>query len=170
MLSMKKISPQNSLGRNIHALLTLFFAFVLSLPLVAATINLEESGKGANYSLERINSDFTLFSGPATAPTVLSAKPGVGSAHISFNEPANNGGFPIINYEYELDGSGTWTALSPAAKSEAVTIEGLTNCTIYSVKLRAITSYGAGAASQAIGVTPKDGEKEGITWTGKTAA
>ncbi len=106
----------------------------------------------------------------ATAPTSLSALPGVRSAHISFTEPADNGGLPIINYEYELDGSGTWIPFDPAAKSGAVTIENLTACTDYSVRLRAITSFGAGTESEAVIVTPKEGEKEGSTWTPQAAA
>jgi gliding motility-associated-like protein len=104
------------------------------------------------------------------APTSLSAAPGVGSAHISFTEPIDTGGIPIINYEYELDGSGTWIPFDPAAKSGAVTIENLTACTTFSVKLRAITSFGPGTESEAVIVTPKEGENEGSTWTAQAAA
>ena len=202
MLAKNKVLSHNALGRNIQALLTLFFAFVLCLPLVAATISLKESGNGAYKPLERINSGLAFHSlgnnshldilreasnsstsenylppvgktslkgkvhlfVAADAPTALVAKPGVGSAHISFTEPASNGGFPIINYEYSLDG-GAWVAFDPEAESGAVTIEDLTNYTSYSVKLRAVTTEGAGAGSVAVEVTPVDGQPEGITWT-----
>ncbi|AMQ55613.1 MBG domain-containing protein [Algoriphagus sanaruensis] len=107
--------------------------------------------------------------GPPLAPTNLTAKPGVGSAHISFTEPFDNGGSPIINYEYSLDG-GEWKPFDPVAKSGAVTIEGLTNCTTYSVRLRAVTTAGDGDPSEPVEVTPQDGQREGKTWTARAAA
>ncbi len=119
---------------------------------------------------------FSFFAGSvlfaqtaADAPTALAASPGVSSANISFTEPASNGGLPIINYEFQLDG-GAWTAFSPAVTSTSVSISGLTNCNTYSVELRAITAFGAGAVSSSVQVTPQAGEREGINWTARTAA
>ena len=48
------------------------------------------------------------------APTSLSASAGDQSATISFTAPASDGGLAITNYEYSLDGGGTWTAFSPS--------------------------------------------------------
>ena len=100
----------------------------------------------------------TITPEAAYAPTALSAKTGVESAHISFTEPASNGGLPINNYEYSLDG-GAWVAFDPEAKSGAVTIEDLNNNTSYSVRLRAITEFGPGVESAPVSVSPKEGKK-----------
>jgi YVTN family beta-propeller protein len=86
-------------------------------------------------------------SAPA-APTSLNVTPGSGSASVSFTAGAD-GGASISNYEYQLNGAGSWTALSPADTSSPVTIPGLTNGTAYTVKLRAVNVAGSGAASVA---------------------
>ena len=82
------------------------------------------------------------------APTSLEVTIGKGSASVAFTA-GPDGGSEITNYEYQLNGSGAWTALSPAAASSPVTIGGLTNGTSYTVKLRAVNSLGVGAASAA---------------------
>ena len=82
------------------------------------------------------------------APTSLIATPGDGSASIAFT-PGADGGAAITNYEYQLDGAGSWVALSPADDTSPVTISGLTNSTAYTVKLRAVNSVGSGAESVA---------------------
>ena len=83
-----------------------------------------------------------------SAPTSLIATPGDGSVSIAFTAGAD-GGAAITNYEYQLDGAGSWVALSPAADTSPVTISGLTNSTAYTVKLRAVNSVGSGAESVA---------------------
>ena len=89
------------------------------------------------------------------APTALSATSGNGEATISFTA-GSDGGSPITNYAYELDGNGTWIPLSPAVTASPVTITGLTNGTTYTVKLRAINAVGNGAASASgVSVSPQ---------------
>ena len=89
-----------------------------------------------------------------SAPTALAATRGDASISIAFTAGAN-GGAAISNYEYELNGSGTWVAFSPAQTSSPVTISSLTNGTAYTVKLRAVNTAGSGAASSATSsVTP----------------
>lgn len=90
---------------------------------------------------------------PAAAPTALVATAGNASASIAFT-PGADGGGPITNYEYRLDGTGAWTALSPAASVSPVSIPGLVNGTPVDIELRAITGAGPGAASSAVTVTP----------------
>ena len=93
-------------------------------------------------------------SAPA-APTSLNVTPGSGSASVSFTAGAD-GGASISNYEYQLNGAGSWVALSPADTSSPVAIPGLTNGTAYTVKLRAVNTAGSGAASDASGsFTPR---------------
>lgn len=90
----------------------------------------------------------------ASAPTGLSAAPANQSAAIAFTA-GSDGGSPITNYAYTLDDS-TWIPLSPDDSTSPVTITGLVNGTAYSIKLRAITAAGNGAASTAVSVTPGD--------------
>ena len=89
------------------------------------------------------------------APTSLNATPGDGSVSVSFTA-GSDGGAAISNYEYQLNGAGSWVALSPAATTSPITISGLTNGTAYTVKLRAVNVVGSGAASDASGsFTPR---------------
>jgi hypothetical protein len=87
------------------------------------------------------------------APTILSVTPDDQSLIVSFNAPGSNGGSPITNYEYSIDGS-TWITPSPAATTSPLVIPGLTNGTAYPVRIRAVNSAGPGAASNSITETP----------------
>lgn len=92
--------------------------------------------------------------GPPPAPTSLIATPKASSAEIAFTDPSSNGGSAITNYEYSLNNGSTWSALSPSDTSTPITVPGLTDGQSYSIKLRAINTYGAGAASASVSVTP----------------
>lgn len=92
--------------------------------------------------------------GPPTRPLNLSYTALDGAVSIKFTTPDNNGGFSIANYEYSINDGSSWTALSPPSVSDSITISGLTNSTIYPVRLRAVTPFGSGAASSALSVTP----------------
>ena len=57
---------------------------------------------------------------PATepdAPTGLSATVGDQRVDLSWTAPTSNGGATILRYEYEQDGSGTWTSTGGTAPS-----------------------------------------------------
>ena len=84
------------------------------------------------------------------APTALVATAGNGQVSIAFTAPSNIIGAAITDYEYELNGGGTWTSASTAATP--VVITGLTNGTAYSIKLRAVNSAGSGTESAAVSV------------------
>lgn len=86
------------------------------------------------------------------APSALAAAPHDGSATIAFTPGAANGS-AITNYEYSLSG-GAWIALSPTDATSPVTIPGLTNGTIYAVRLRAVNAVGVSPTSLAVTVTP----------------
>jgi titin len=90
----------------------------------------------------------------AWMPTSLVATPGDGSASIAFTAPGSDGSSAITNYKYELNGSGTYVALSPTDATSPVTIPGLTNGTTYSVKLLAVNAAGDGYGSDSVSVTP----------------
>ena len=90
----------------------------------------------------------------ASAPLISSVATAVGRANITFSAPAENGGSEISNYEYSTDGGSTWVNASPAQTTSPLVISGLSNGTTYSVKLRAVNSLGAGAASDPVSVKP----------------
>jgi hypothetical protein len=92
--------------------------------------------------------------GPPTRPLNLSYTALDGAVSVKFTSPENSGGFSIANYEYSTNNGSSWTTLSPPSVSDSMTISGLTNSTIYQVKLRAVTPFGSGAASSTLAVTP----------------
>jgi uncharacterized repeat protein (TIGR02543 family) len=85
-------------------------------------------------------------------PLSLAANAGSESATISFSAGASFGA-SITNYEYSING-GSYVALSPADSTSPISISGLTNGTTYSIRLKAISSRGSGAASTIVSVTP----------------
>mgnify|MGYP002654722302 CR=1 FL=1 len=87
------------------------------------------------------------------APTITSISPDDASLIVSFTAPSSNGGSPITNYQYSINGS-TWVTPSPPATTSPIVIPGLTNGTAYPVRIRAVNSAGAGAASNSISETP----------------
>lgn len=86
-------------------------------------------------------------------PTNLSAIPGDTSIEINFTEPVD-GGSPITNYEYSLDGGSSWSPFSPSYTGSPVTINALNNGTVYDIKLRAVNAVGAGVPSSQISIAP----------------
>ena len=95
---------------------------------------------------------------PPTAPSITSSSPGNQSLTITFTPPTDDGGAEITNYEYSTDNGDTWIARSPSSTASPLVITGLTNGTAYGIRLRAVNSAGAGAATPrmvpSIGTTP----------------
>lgn len=81
-------------------------------------------------------------------PTNIQATAGDASATISFSEPSNNGGVPIINYIVNST-PGNYTAIG--VKSPII-ITGLSNGTSYTFTVTAINSVGSGNPSGASNV------------------
>ena len=86
------------------------------------------------------------------APTVSAVTAANGSLTISFTAGAD-GGSPITNYKYSIDGT-NYIALNPAAATSPFTISGLTNGTTYSVTIKAVNAVGDSVASNAVTGTP----------------
>jgi hypothetical protein len=95
--------------------------------------------------------------GPALPdpPTALVPTPGDASASIAFTAPVSDGGSPLTNYEYSIDGGLTWVAFGPVDAASPVVLTGLTNGTTYEVVLRAVNAVGAGEPSEAVTVVPR---------------
>jgi len=87
------------------------------------------------------------------APRVLVAEPADSSASIAFTA-GSNGGAAISKYQYSTDGGTTW-ADTAAGTTSPVTINALTNGSSYSIKLRAVNTFGSSAGSTAVVVTPR---------------
>lgn len=85
--------------------------------------------------------------GPPPAPSNLAPMPKASSVEIAFTNPISDGGSAITNYEYSTNGGGAWSALSPVDSTTPVTITGLTDGLSYTISIRAVNSYGSGAAA-----------------------
>lgn len=93
----------------------------------------------------------TTLSGPSP-PTLTYTLADNGAAYVYFTAGAD-GGSAITNYEYSLN-SGTFVALSPTDTISPIKVSGLTNGTLYTIQLRAITGGGASEASNSLTITP----------------
>ena len=85
-------------------------------------------------------------------PTSLIATPAATSVSIAFTAGSAGGSYPIINYEFSVDG-GAWTLFSPADVTSPVVVSGLTAETEYSIRLRAVNLIGPSAASTPVVTT-----------------
>ena len=90
--------------------------------------------------------------GVPDAPTGLSATVGNGNAVIAFTA-GDDGGEPITNYAYSLDGV-TFTPLDPKDGLSPITVMGLTNGKSYSLSLKAVNTNGESPASEEVSFTP----------------
>ena len=103
------------------------------------------------------------------APTGLVATAFATDAEIriAFSAGADNG-WPITNYAYSLDDGATWTARSPASAASPITIGGLTNGTVYRIRLRAINRVGGGTPSNAATVALPPAPLKAVTLSATT--
>ena len=88
---------------------------------------------------------------PATrpgAPERLTALGGDGQAELSWSAPVDNGGAPITDYEYRIDGEGDW--ISTGSTETTYTVSGLANGAAYVFEVRAVNRVGAGRASNRV--------------------
>ena len=93
---------------------------------------------------------------PATTPSSpvdIRETPGNGSAILHFRSPENNGGSPIVNYAWSLNG-GPWIDRTPASTTTPIVISGLQNGTEYRIRIRAVNSVGGGLESWSFRVIP----------------
>jgi LPXTG-motif cell wall-anchored protein len=95
-----------------------------------------------------------VFGAPTVpvAPTITSVVGTNGSLSVTFASGAD-GGSPITNYKYSIDGT-NYIALNPATTSSPFIISGLTNATTYSVTIKAVNVYGDSLNSNTVSGTP----------------
>ena len=117
---------------------------------------------GTGYALQ-VRAKNALGTGPASATTIVApasapAAPSIAvtagntSATVAF-VLSTDGGSPVTQLEYSLDGGASWTVAGTLASP--FTISGLTNGTTYGVRLRADNAIGAGTASVVASTTPR---------------
>ncbi len=99
------------------------------------------------------------------APTGLVGTGEDGRASIAFT-PGFNGGAPITEYQYSLDGRTWWPVAKPTNPdgspipnypndtTSPVAVWGLSNNATYAIRLRAVNAAGPGPGSEAASVTP----------------
>ena len=80
------------------------------------------------------------------APRDLSAVGGDGQAVLSWSPPEDDGGAPITDYEYRIEGKGDWISIGSSETSH--TVSGLKNGAEYIFQVRAVNEIGAGGASR----------------------
>jgi gliding motility-associated-like protein len=137
------------------------FAYInleLSDPNVYFTrLEFTQSSGGGGFEVDNITTSIgygaATYSTPS-APTITSITPGSGSVSVNFTAPTSDGGQPITNYEYSIDGGTNWVAASPVDTTTPLVISGLTIGTTYPIRIRAVNSIGSGAQSNSINGAP----------------
>jgi len=79
------------------------------------------------------------------APTITATNPGSTSIDVAFTPGADNG-LAITNYEYSLNGN-SYIPFDPVTTNSPLVITGLTSYAPYTIRLKAVNSLGASAAS-----------------------
>ena len=84
----------------------------------------------------------------------LGSSPGSGSVRLSWSRPSDNGGSPIIRYEYRYAATGeAWSQWEKVgAGSSGVTVGGLIDGREYVFEVRAVNALGKGAVETAMAV------------------
>jgi uncharacterized delta-60 repeat protein len=102
--------------------------------------------------------DLTFTTSPC-APTITGITPGNARLQVEFIAGAD-GGAPLENYQYSLDGGESWITRSPASTASPLVLTGLTNGVTYTVRMRAVNANGTGVESAAAAATPTLGSDE----------
>jgi len=89
---------------------------------------------------------------PAIAPSVSSVTAANARVALILKPPTKINDSALSGYDYSTDDGSTWSHFSSV--DGPFTITGLTNGTAYQVRVRAVNSAGAGAASDAVTVNP----------------
>ncbi|MEO8101532.1 MAG: Ig-like domain-containing protein [Betaproteobacteria bacterium] len=112
-----------------------------------------------NANGRKLSAPITVTVAPApgvpSAPSLVSATAGPGGATLTFSAPGSNGGAAITGYTGTCSAAGQTTMTATgAANASSIVVTGLTGGVAYGCTVAATNSYGTGAASNNINVTP----------------
>ena len=117
-------------------------------------------GLGQVYGFQTKPVKVFVTSAPA-APTISVSAGQSGTLNVSVTKPSD-GGSTILSYEYSVNDGLPTSVTSNGYNSESLSVTGLTNGTLYSIKVRAVNAIGAGAWSAPSSGTPTGGGGGGI--------
>ena len=121
-----------------------------------SAINSEGAGAASNPASATTSTPIVITA-PAAPTSLTATADGQTTINLSWTEPSDNGGAPIIGYQIESSPTGTdsWTDLEGNTNSTATTYAhtGLTAATTVHYRVSAINSEGAGAASNPASAT-----------------
>ena len=86
-------------------------------------------------------------------PTNVVAEGTDGAVVLTWEAPEVDGGAPITDYEYRIDGKGQWISIGSTDTTHTVT--GLVNDTAYVFQVRAVNRVGRSPASDPVEATPR---------------
>ena len=86
------------------------------------------------------------------APRNLQVDGGDEQVTLSWDAPEDDGGSPITDYEYRIDGEGEW--ISTGSSDTTHTVTGLTNGTAHVFEVRAVNAAGSSPSSDRSEATP----------------
>jgi len=93
------------------------------------------------------------------APTALTATTGAAQLTLAWSAPVNTGGTPITGYKIERStvAAPTWVVVTENTgnANTTATLTGLTNGTLYNIRVTALNVVGAGPVSEVTTGTPK---------------
>jgi hypothetical protein len=92
------------------------------------------------------------------APPAPTAVGGNGQVALSSSAPGDDGGTPILGYEAEAQPLPSGTPITASCAQPQCSIGGLSNSTVYRLRLRALNAVGPGAWSEAVQSTPHLGD------------
>ncbi|MDE0193008.1 MAG: fibronectin type III domain-containing protein, partial [Gammaproteobacteria bacterium] len=127
---------------------------------LTATVTGLTNGQSYTFEVQAVNS-----AGPSSSNAMVTSTPGAvpgmpqgvtaaggnGSVTLAWMAPADNGGSPILRYEYDVDADGAW---KNAGSDMTETVTGLMNGTSYIFRVRAVNAVGAGMAAPGVRGTP----------------
>ena len=85
------------------------------------------------------------------APTIIQIIPGDGQLTVVFTAPSTDGGSPITDHQYSLDGR-DWQSVGATTASYVIPL--LTNGRSYTIRKRSMNAMGVGSISAAVVATP----------------
>jgi hypothetical protein len=136
------------------------YAFVGLQPGTAYSVIIRSSNAAGDADINTILTNGSAFSTISLPPSITApSAPTINSINALDEEldvlftPGSDGGSPILNYQYSLDGT-SFVDFDPVQLNSPLTITGLTNGVEYTVSIKAVNEIGESNASNSISATP----------------